>query len=786
LQLRKLSHAVEQSPVSIVITDLLGGIEYVNPKFCALTGYSFEEVRGKNPRILKSGSMPNESYRQMWATITSGEEWHGEFHNRKKNGELYWELASISPIRDDKGNVTHFVAMKEDITERKRMEVSLRESEERYRALFDRSLDCVYVNDFEGRFLAGNPAAFALLGYGREELASLSFSSFLMPEHLSRAFRMAEQLRTGGTQTTPIEYTLRRKDGSFVEIETNASLIMRDGQPHSILGIARDITERKRVEDGLKEQLAMRERLAKIAANVPGIIYSFRLRPDGSACIPYASPTIEAFCEVRAEDLVEDATPLFKIIHPDDHGRVWESIMESARTMSPWRVEFRVRHPQRGLLWIEGQSTPERSADGSILWHGFMSEISERKQAEKTLREKEHLLSESQRLGHIGSWFADLTGPLSWSEEMYRIFGVSPDAFIPTAESLLGLIHPDNQPAMQAWLAGCAVGAKPVEMEFCITRPDGMIRFIKGNSEAVYDVNHRLIHIAGTAQDITESKQAQVEREGLERMVAEHQANEESVRQALLHEQKSSQIKSRFVSMVSHEFRTPLSVINLAVELLKGYWERMTPAERSEQLKEIQGAIARMTQMMTDFLVQGDCTSGTMECQPARVAVEELCRRLIAEVPSYANSPRTIELVVAPPIGEAFLDENILRHILGNLLSNAVKYSSAGQPVKLEVQRIVGTTQSNGGTDAFPEPYLEFKVSDSGIGIPATDLPKLYQAFHRATNVGNRPGTGIGLTIVKQFVDLHRGTIRFESQEGKGTTVWVHLPIAPPASRTES
>jgi len=240
------------------------------------------------------------------------------------------------------------------------------------------------------------------------------------------------------------------------------------------------------------------------------------------------------------------------------------------------------------------------------------------------------------------------------------------------------------------------------------------------------------------------------------------------------------------VSMVSHEFRTPLSVINLAAELLNGYWDRMTPAERSEQLKEIQGAIARMTQMMTDFLVQGDCTNGKMECKPARVAVEDLCRRLIAEVPGYANSPHTIELVVAPPIGEAFLDENILRHILGNLLSNAVKYSLDGQPVKLEVKRIAGTTQSNGGTDAFSENHLEFKVSDSGIGIPTEDIAMLYQTFHRAANVGNRPGTGMGLAIVKQFVDLHRGTIRFESKEGKGTTVWVHLPVAPPASPTES
>jgi signal transduction histidine kinase len=117
-----------------------------------------------------------------------------------------------------------------------------------------------------------------------------------------------------------------------------------------------------------------------------------------------------------------------------------------------------------------------------------------------------------------------------------------------------------------------------------------------------------------------------------------------------------------------------------------------------------------------------------------------------------------------------------MRHILGNLLSNAVKYSSDGQPVKLEVKRVVNSLQPNGTTDTPAEPHLEFKVSDAGIGIPAADLGKLYQTFHRAANVGNRPGTGMGLAIVKQFVDLARGSIQIESQEGKGTTVRVHLP----------
>ena len=134
--LRKLSLAVEQSPASVVITDPAGRIEYVNPKFCALTGYQPAEVLGQNPRVLKSGETSPEGYAQLWRQIRSGQEWRGELHNRKKNGELYWEFAVISPIKDEAGNTTHFLAVKEDITERKRtegernlMEVHLRQAQ---------------------------------------------------------------------------------------------------------------------------------------------------------------------------------------------------------------------------------------------------------------------------------------------------------------------------------------------------------------------------------------------------------------------------------------------------------------------------------------------------------------------------------------------------------------------------------------------------------------------------------------------------------------------------------
>lgn len=134
-QIRKLSRAVEQSPTTVIITDLNGDIEYVNPKFSETTGYSFDEAISKNPRILKSDEKLSEEYKELWETITSGKEWRGEFHNKKKNGELYWEFASISPIRNKKGIITHMLAVKEDITERKKAEDELKESEVRLREL---------------------------------------------------------------------------------------------------------------------------------------------------------------------------------------------------------------------------------------------------------------------------------------------------------------------------------------------------------------------------------------------------------------------------------------------------------------------------------------------------------------------------------------------------------------------------------------------------------------------------------------------------------------------------
>ena len=252
-ELRKLSRAVEQSPASVVITDRQGNIEYVNPKFTRLTGYSPDEVRGKNPRILKSGEQPPEVYQELWSTITSGMEWRGEFHNRKKSGEFFWEAASISPIKNPEGKITHFIGVKEDITERKEAEEALKESEERYRLLFQRNVAGVFRATLEGQLLDCNDAFLRIFGWdSRGDLLS-QHAPGLLSDPAGRSELLARLRKEGSVLNR--ELPQRRKDGQAIWVLENLSLAPgRHGEPEFLVGTVLDITDRKRTEELILHQ----------------------------------------------------------------------------------------------------------------------------------------------------------------------------------------------------------------------------------------------------------------------------------------------------------------------------------------------------------------------------------------------------------------------------------------------------------------------------------------------------------------------------------------------------
>jgi PAS domain S-box-containing protein len=258
-EIHRLSQAIEQSPSTVVITDIKGDIEYVNPKFTQTTGYTLEEVKGKNLRILESSEQQPELHKNLWETVTSGKEWRGEFHNQKKNTGTFWESASVSAITNSEGAITGFLKVAEDITERKKAEEELREAEENYRTQFEGAMDAIFVADAETGILVDcNPSATRLVGREKSELIGkphriLHPTEAINGGEFSKTFKEHRYEKQGQTLETQIV----TKTGEIRDVAIKASLIEVRGRK-LLQGIFRDITEHKEAERKLKEAIELK------------------------------------------------------------------------------------------------------------------------------------------------------------------------------------------------------------------------------------------------------------------------------------------------------------------------------------------------------------------------------------------------------------------------------------------------------------------------------------------------------------------------------------------------
>jgi PAS domain S-box-containing protein len=246
--------------------------------------------------------------------------------------------------------------------------------------------------------------------------------------------------------------------------------------------------------------------------------------------------------------------------------------------------------------------------------------------------------------------------------------------------------------------------------------------------------------------------------------LSERKQVEQQLRRALAKERELGELKSNFVSLVSHEFRTPLEAILSSAEILERYHDRLGPDHRRRQVGAIQKSVRRMAEMMNEILLLGRFEAGRVEFTPAPLDLPAFQQRVRDEIvaANHTRDPQ-IELKAEGDLSDACGDEGLLGHVFTNLLSNAVKYSPPRSLIAFTVRRE--------GMDAV------FEVRDSGCGIPASDQRRLFQSFHRGSNVGPNSGTGLGLVTVKRCVDRHGGSISFVSREGEGSTFSVRLPL---------
>ncbi len=229
--------------------------------------------------------------------------------------------------------------------------------------------------------------------------------------------------------------------------------------------------------------------LHKIISLVPGIVYQFRLRPDGSACVPYASEATREIYRLDPEEIREDASRVFAHVHPDDLESHLASIQTSARNLTPWQHEYRLRFDDGTVRWLFGNGLPQREADGSTLWHGFITDITGRKQLEMALRRSEEILNAAQSVAQIGSWLLDIpANRLEWSAETYRIFGIPQQDAI-KLETFVAAIHPDDRDfVLNAWNE--AMAGAPYDLEHRIV-VEGQERWVRERARIERDSKGR-------------------------------------------------------------------------------------------------------------------------------------------------------------------------------------------------------------------------------------------------------------------------------------------------------
>jgi signal transduction histidine kinase len=291
-----------------------------------------------------------------------------------------------------------------------------------------------------------------------------------------------------------------------------------------------------------------------------------------------------------------------------------------------------------------------------------------------------------------------------------------------------------------------------------IERAQTMTR-LRQSEEQLQRLNEELEgRVAAQTDELRQKNQS------LQREIAQRQHLEEELRQALATEKELGDLKSNIISVVSHEYRTPLATILSSAELLEHYSQRWSQEKRQRHLRRIQSTVHHLTQLVSDVLLINKAEAGKLEFNPAPLDLVAFCQELVEELQFTAKTQHEIGLECCCSLQSAWVDEKLLRQFLTNLLSNAMKYSPNGEPIEFSL--------------ICAEDTASFRIRDRGIGIPEKERAEIFKAFHRSSNVGTISGTGLGLAIVKKCVDRHNGQIFLESEVGVGTTFTIVLPLS--------
>jgi len=554
-------------------------------------------------------------------------------------------------------------------------------------------------------------------------------------------------IRTALERWEPVRAELLnyRKDGTafWVEVEI-VPVADSDGWYTHWVSVQRDVTERKAAEQRLE---ASEQRFRGLVANLPGLVY--RCTYDTAWDTLYMSEGILDLSGYSRKEFEELNLSFKDIVVPADLPRIRAAVRAAVAAGQAYEIEYRMRHRDGTTRWVldKGQATIDEH--GSVAWlDGVMFDITARKEAEERLRLMETAVEDTSESVLVTDTELDRPGPriVHVNPGFERLTGY-------TAEEAIGqtpriLQGEETDPDLLVHLREQLEAGQPFFGETVNYRKDGTPFINEWSISPARNDKGEITHFVAVQRDVTEQREY-----------------ENRIREALEKTRELSDLKTQFISMTSHEFRTPMGTILASAELLERYGARWAHDKQVTHLRRIQSAVHTMRELLDDVLVIGRSDAGKLAMHPERLDPAAVIGAIVDEVRHGEGHEHTITLDTDEAPAVALADAGLIRHACTNLLSNAVKYSEPGSTICVRVWAA--------------DEALQVTVADDGIGIPEEDQERLFDSFHRAGNVGDVSGTGLGLAIVQRAVAAHQGQIAFESEVGVGSTFHITLPLTP-------
>lgn len=429
-----------------------------------------------------------------------------ELKLRRLDGKVISIIENIVGRFDDDGELVEIQGSMIDITKLKDVETTLRESELKFRLVVEEAVEIVFTVDKAGYFTYVNPAGLKSSGYSLDELKKLNYIDLIEPEYKQRVARnyFKQYLERNAVSTT--EYPFRTKAGGIRWFNQNTRLLIENNDVAGFYVIARDVTERRNTEIALKESEKVlresEERYHSLFDRMMDGVY--RSTHDGRF-VDVNPAMVEMFgYSSREEMLVVDIKKELYFSPSDRDSLFLDTGSERAEI-------FRMRRKDGSEIWVEDHGLYVHDENGNVMFHeGILRNVTERLHVEKALREKDMLVAEAQRIGHLGTWEYDIeTKKIYWSDEMYKIYGVDREKFKPTLESFLMLVHSEDRGSMERWIIAILANEKHSTLEFRVIWPDKSVHHVRGNGEAILNSKGLITNVNGTAFDVSERKRAE-------------------------------------------------------------------------------------------------------------------------------------------------------------------------------------------------------------------------------------------------------------------------------------